>query len=97
MQKIKRFSEKYLRINCTNKCNVPKKKIIALSNSKFSQDIVIFYEKTDESFIEDNEWQRVTTNDNEWQQMTGTTNENDKVHFKEWVNVFLWQKQTHYF
>ena len=55
MQKIKRFFEKYLRINCTNKCNVPKKKIIALSNSKFSQDIGIVYEKTDESFIEDNE------------------------------------------
>ena len=78
MQKIKRFSEKYLRINCTNKGNVPKKKIIELSNSKFSQDIVIVYEKTDESFTEDNERQRVTINDNEWQ-----------VHFKEWVNVFF--------
>ena len=35
-----------------NNCNVPKKKIIALSNSKFLQGIVIVCEKTDESSIE---------------------------------------------
>ena len=56
--------------------NVPKKKIIALSNSKFSQDIVIVYEKTDESPIA---WQRMTTSNNKWQWVaandSGTTND----------------------
>ena len=50
-----------------NKCNVPKKKILVLSNNKFSQDTVIVYKKINEWYIE---WQRVTTNDNEWQRMT---------------------------
>ena len=41
-----------------NKCNVPKKKILVLSNNKFSQDTVIVYKKV-------NEWvHRVTTSDN---------------------------------
>ena len=47
-----------------NKCNVPKKKILVLSNNKFSQDSVIVYKKV-------NEWVHgVTTNDNEYQRMT---------------------------
>ena len=50
-----------------NKCNVPKKKILVLSNNKFSQDTVIVYKNANEWYIE---WQRVTTNDNEWQRMT---------------------------
>ena len=47
-----RFYENFLRIYCMNKCNVPKKKILALSNNKFSQDTVIVYKKTDEWYIE---------------------------------------------
>ena len=44
-----------------NKCNVPKKKIIVLSNNKCSQDTVIVYKKADQWYIE---WQRMTMNDN---------------------------------
>ena len=56
-----------------NKCNIPKKKTLVLSNSKFSQDTVIVYKKADEWYID---WQRMKTSDikwqwlNEWQQMT---------------------------
>ena len=46
------------------KCNAPKEKIIVLSNSKFSQDIVIFYEKAREWSIE---WQRMTASDSKGQ------------------------------
>ena len=35
-----------------NECNVPKKKILVLSNNKLSQDTVIVYKKTDEWYIE---------------------------------------------
>ena len=35
-----------------NKGNVPKKKIIVLSNNKFSQDTAIVYKKADEWYIE---------------------------------------------
>ena len=35
-----------------NKRNVPKKKIIVLSNNKFSRDTVIVYKKADEWYIE---------------------------------------------
>ena len=35
-----------------NKCNVSKKKILVLSNNKFSQDTVIVYKKADEWNIE---------------------------------------------
>ena len=35
-----------------NKCNVPKKKNIVVSNNKFSQDTVIVYKKADEWYIE---------------------------------------------
>ena len=73
--------------------NLPKKKIIALSNSKFSRDIVIVYEKEDESSIK---WQQMTTSNIKCQWLTandsGTTNENDTVH-KQWLTAFfLWQK-----
>ena len=34
-----------------NKCNTPKKKILELSNSEFSQDTVIVYKKADEWYI----------------------------------------------
>ena len=44
-----------------NKCNVPKKKILVLSNNNFSKDTVIVYKKTNEWYIEG---QRVTTSDN---------------------------------
>ena len=81
-----------------NKCKVPKKKIIVLSNNKFSQDIMIVYEKTENwSF----EWQGMTASGNKWQWVaandSGTKNENDTVPFKEWVTAFfLWQKLMHY-
>ena len=35
-----------------NKCNVPKKKVRVLSNSKFSQDTVIVDKKADAWYIE---------------------------------------------
>ena len=35
-----------------NKCNIPQKKILLLSNKKFSQDTVIVYKKADEWHIE---------------------------------------------
>ena len=35
-----------------NKCNVPKKKTLVLSNNKFSQDTVVVYKKTNEWYIE---------------------------------------------
>ena len=35
-----------------NKCNIPQKKILLLSNNKFSQDTVIVYKKADEWYIE---------------------------------------------
>ena len=35
-----------------NKCNIPKKKTLVLSNSKFSQDTVIVYKKADEWYID---------------------------------------------
>ena len=35
-----------------NKCTVPKKKNIVLSNNQFSQDTVIVYKKADELYIE---------------------------------------------
>ena len=35
-----------------NKCNVPKKKVLVLSNDKFSQDTVIVYKKVNEWYIE---------------------------------------------
>ena len=73
-----------------NKCNLPKKKILVLSNSKFSQDTVIVYKKADEWYIE---WQRMTTSDNKWERVaandSGATNENDTLHFKEWVIAIL--------
>ena len=73
-----------------NKCNLPKKKILVLSNSKFSQDTVIVYKKADEWYIE---WQRMTTSDNKWEWVaandSGATNENDTLHFKEWVIAIL--------
>ena len=73
-----------------NKCNIPKKKTLVLSNSKFSQDTVIVYKKADEWYIG---WQRMTTSSNKWQWMaandSGTTNENDTVHFKEWMTAIL--------
>ena len=28
-------------VNCMNKCNVPRKKILVVSNNKFSQEIVL--------------------------------------------------------
>ena len=34
------------------KCNIPKKKNFVLSNSKFSQETVIFYNKADEWYID---------------------------------------------
>ena len=86
----KRFYEKFLRINCMNMCNVQKKRILVLSNNKFSQGTVIVYKKAGEWYIE---WQRVTTNDKKWQQMTMSGSEwqwyNDTVHFKEWVTAIL--------
>ena len=73
-----------------NKCNVPKKKILVLSNSKFSHNTVLVYKKADEWYIE---WQRMATSDNKWQWLaandSGTTNGNDTVHFKEWVTAIL--------
>ena len=75
--------------------NVPKKKILVLSNDKFSQDTVIFYKKADERHIE---WHWVTKNDNKssdnkWQWVAAntsdTTNENGTAHFKEWVTAIL--------
>ena len=87
---MKRFCERFLRINCMNKRNVPKKKIIVLSNNKFSRDTVIVYKKADEWYIE---WPRMTTSDNKWHWVTvnnsGTTNENDTVRFKEWETAIL--------
>ena len=87
------FYEKFLRINCMNKCTVPKKKNIVLSNNQFSQETVIVYKKADELYIE---WQwvtRTTTSDNNWQWVagndSGTTHENDTIHFKEWVTAIL--------
>ena len=76
-----------------NKCNVPKKKILVLSNSKFSQDTVIVFKKADECYIE---CQRMTTSDKKWQWVaandSGTTNEKDTVHLKNgWLPFFLWQ------
>ena len=47
-----------------NKCNVTKKKIIILTDNKFSQDMFIKTQTSGES--SDNECQQVTTNDNEW-------------------------------
>ena len=85
-----RFYEKFLRINCMSKCNVPKKKILVLSNDKFSQDTVIVYEKADEWYIE---WKRMTTSDNKWQWVAAnnsdTAHKNDTVHFKAWVTAIL--------
>ena len=73
-----------------NKCNVPKKKILLLSNNKFSQNTGIVYKKGDKWYME---WKRVTTNDNKWQWMTaydcGTTHENNTINFKEWLNAIL--------
>ena len=37
------------------KCNVSKKKILVLSNNKFSQDTVIVYEKVTSGTSSDNE------------------------------------------
>ena len=96
---MKRFCERFLRINCINKRNVPKKKIIVLSNNKFSRDTVIVYKKADGGTSSDHEWQRVTTNDIEWQWITVVqrmkttqyTSKNGRLPF------FLWQKQMHYF
>ena len=69
--------EHICKFKCTNKWTYRRKKIIALSNSIFSQDIVIVYEKTDESPIE---WQPMTTSNNKWQWVaandSGTANEN---------------------
>ena len=74
--KSKTFFWKIFTNKLYNQVNLPKKKIIALSNSKFSQDIVIVYEKTDESPIA---WQRMTTSNSKWQWVaandSGTTND----------------------
>ena len=77
------FYEKFLRINCMNKCTVPKKKNIVLSNNQFSQDTVIVYKKADELYIE---WQWMTTNDNNWQQLT--------MSGREWQWYNAWKRHN---